>query len=199
MMDVRLRLIPYANGSMGLEMQDFEGTPFYWPTLPFSPAWLADVLPNEEVPEHVVAIKPSALRSGMVDALIAAGLLTDLGLEVAAERTYARLMRVEFRAAQKLAAAAMRDAPEVEPYRLRPLTVPPAWKPACQRIRQALRRRGIDVCEADAMLAWALESGAVGKMPRPLPATAEQVATALAPWFVKQEGMPPRLFGGPAP
>lgn len=183
--DVRLRLTPYANGSMGLEMQDFEGTPFYWPTMPYSPASLADALPDEEAPECVVAIKPSAMKSGMADALVAAGLLTDLGLEIAADRAYARLMRVEFRAAERLAAAAMREEPEVEPFVLRPISVPSGWKPACQRIRQALLRRGIEVSEADAMLAWALESGAVGNVPRPLPATAEQVAAVLQPWFVK--------------
>lgn len=185
--DVRLRLTPYANGSMGLEMQDFEGTPFYWPTMPFSLASLADALPDEEAPELVVAIKPSAMKSGIADALVAAGLLTDLGLEVAADRTYARLMRVELRHAERLAAAAMRDEPDVVAHVLKPIPLPSAWRPTCQRIRQALLRRGIEVTDADAMLAWALESGAVGNVPRPLPASAEQIATALAPWFVAAE------------
>ncbi len=175
----------YANGSTGLELQDFEGTPFSWPTLPYSPAALADALPDEEAPERVVAIKPSAMRSGMADALVAAGLLTDLGFEVAADRAYARLMRVELRHAERLAAAAMRDEPEVEPHVLMDVAVPSAWKPACQRIRNALLRRGIEVSDRDAMLAWALESGAVGHAPRPLPASAEQLAAALARWFVK--------------
>ncbi len=183
--DVRLRLTPYANGSMGLEMQDFEGTPFSWPTLPFSLASLADALPDEAAPDCVVAIKPSAMKSGIADALIEAGLLTDLGLEVAADRTYARLMRVEFRHAERMAAAAMRDEPEIVPHVLREAPVPPAWKPACQRIRAALLRHGIEVSDADAMLAWALESGAVGAVPRPLPASGEQIAKTLERWFVR--------------
>lgn len=182
-MDVRLRLLTYANGSTGLELQDFEGTPFAWPTLPFSLASLADALPEEEAPERVVAIKPSAMRSGIADALVAAGLLTDLGLDVAADRAYARLMRVELRQAERLAGAAMREDPEVEPYCLAEVQVPSGWKPACRRIRQALLKRGMDVSEADAMLAWALESGAVGAVPRPLPALADQIAALLAPRF----------------
>jgi hypothetical protein len=181
--EIRMRVVPYANGSMGLELQDFEGSPFYWPTMPFALASVADALPDGEDETAIVAIKPSASKSGIADSLAAAGLLTDLGIEVAADRAYARLMRVEFRHAERLAAQAMREEPEVEAFRLKPVPVPSGWRPTVRRVQQALLRRGIDVSEADAMLGWALASGMLSGAPRALPSSGEAIAAQLAPWF----------------
>ncbi|WP_448585084.1 hypothetical protein [Thermaurantiacus sp.] len=187
-MDVRLRIVPYANGSMGLELQDFEGTPFYWPTIPFSLASLADALPGDLDESAIVAMKPSATRCGIADALVAAGLLSDLGVEVPVDRAYARLMRVEFRAAERLAAAAMREEPEAEAFRLKPVPVGASWKPTVKRVQAALMRRGMEVSEEAAMLGWALASGQLPGTPRPLPAAAEAIAAALLPWLEPDRG-----------
>ncbi len=177
---IQLRLASYRNGSLALELRDSEGRAFAWPTLPCCPTTLAGLLPAHLVGAPVVAIRPSALRSGITDALVAAGLLTDLELEVPIDRHWAPLMRVELEAAWRQAGLPPADAPDPVPARLRRLAVPPGWCPTVRRIQEVFRRRGLEVAELDAMLAWAWASRAIAA-PRPLPPSAEAILAQLAP------------------
>ena len=92
--DMRLRLTRYANGSPALELQDADGVAFYAPTIPVSPAAVAEAAPPELADAGLLAIKPSALRNGIANALVDAGILIDMGIEIPADRTWARLMQV---------------------------------------------------------------------------------------------------------
>lgn len=181
--EMQLRVSPYPNGSLALELRDGEGRPFYWPTLPCCPTTLAGLLPEEMADATVVAIKPSALRNGMAQALIDAGLLTDIGLEMPVDRHWVRLMRVELAVAERLAGRrpAMPDAPV--PQRLRPIPVPPGWADTVKRIRQVFRRHGKEVTEEEAMLAWAIRTRAIALLPKPLPPSAGAIHELLSPLF----------------
>lgn len=180
-MDVRLRVTPYASGSLALELQDGEGKPFYWPSTPCDPVALAGLLPEELADAPVVAIKPSALRNGMAQCLIDAGLLTDLDIEMPVDRQWARLMKVEFGRAAELARRAPDAPPVPEPWRLAADPIPPGWGNVIKRIHQALRRHGKSVTDLDAMLAWAIHSRAIALSPKPLPPSLSAIHDLLAP------------------
>ncbi|MFN7176641.1 MAG: hypothetical protein ACK4MX_07090, partial [Thermaurantiacus sp.] len=68
-MEIRLRVSSFPNGSLAVEIQDADGQPFYWPTLPCCPTTLAGLLPDDLADASIVAIKPSALRNGMAQSL----------------------------------------------------------------------------------------------------------------------------------
>ncbi|MFQ3595297.1 MAG: hypothetical protein SNJ63_04215 [Sphingomonadaceae bacterium] len=186
-MDVRIRVTPYPNGSLALELQDADGKAFYWPTLPCCPIALAGLLPDDVADQSVVAIKPSAIKNGMAHCLVEAGLLTDLDIEMPVDRYWVRLMKVEFEKARQLAQAAP-GAPLVpEPWRLKPLPVPPGWNDTVKRIQQAMRRHGKLVSDADAMLAWAAVSRAISPIPAQLPPAMGAIHEALAGLFEAEE------------
>ena len=185
--EVQLRLSPYPNGSLALEMRDGEGRPFYWPTLPCCPTTLAGLVPEEAASDAVVAVKPSSLRNGMAQALIDAGLLTDLGLEMPVDRHWVRLMRVEFAAAEQLAGRIPSTPPRPVPHRLLPMPVPPGWADTVRRIQQVFLRHGKAVDAEEAMLAWALQTRAIAPLPKPLPPSAGAIHELLAPLFERAD------------
>ena len=189
-MDVRLRVTPYASGSLALELQDADGKAFYWPTTPCDPVALAGLLPPDLADAPVVAIKPSALRNGMAQCLLDAGLLTDLDIEFPVDRQWARLMKVEFGRAAELALAAPGAPPVPGPWRLNANPVPPGWQAHVRRIQQALRRHGKSVTDTDALLAWVILSRALPLSPRPLPPSVGAIHDAMAPLLEPTEGGP---------
>lgn len=182
-MDIRLRVSTFPNGSLALEIQDIEGQPFYWPTLPCCPTTLAGLLPEELADASIIAIKPSALRNGMAQSLVDAGLLTDLGMEMPVDRHWVRLMKIEFAAAERLAGQMPKESPEPAPQRLKELPVPPGWADTVKRIRQVFRRHGKEVSEEEAMLAWAIRTRAINPLPKPLPPSSGAIHELLAPLF----------------
>lgn len=185
--DVAIRIGSYANGCRALELRDTSGRAVLSPTLSVQPDLIADLLPDLPDDAVIVAIKPSALRSGIANVLVDAGLLDDLGLEVPAERSFGRLMAVNVSALRMADARDTEAAAQARPYRLRPLKVPPAWGVACRRLQAAFRRHGAIISEAEAMLAWASASGAFARMPPPLPPTAEAIHDMLAPYFTPDQ------------
>ncbi len=188
--EVQLRLSPYPNGSLALELRDGEGRPFDWPTLPCCPTTLAGLIPESLAGAAVVAIKPSSLRNGMAQALIDAGLLTDLGLEMPVDRHWVRLMQVDFARARELAGQMPSATPDPAPHRLKAIAVPPGWADTARRIQQVFLRHGKRVAEDEAMLAWALRSRAISPLPKPLPPSSRTIHELLAPFF-EEGGDPP--------
>ena len=177
--DVHLRLTRYANGSPALELQDAFGASFYAPTIAVAPAIVAEAAPPELADAGLLAIKPSALRNGIANALVDAGFLIDIGVEVPADRTWARLMQIApglFETAEEEAAAAVALA-------LHPLPVPRAWEKVVQRIRHAFHRQGMEIDEQDAMLAWAWHSRALQKNPSAPPPAGVEIVALLQPYF----------------
>jgi hypothetical protein len=181
--EVQLRVSPYPNGSLALEMRDGDGRPFYWPTLPCCPTTLAGLIPDELAGATIVAIKPSSLRNGMAQALIDAGLLTDLELEMPVDRHWVRLMQVEFGRAEQLAGLLPKEQSDPAPQRLKELPVPPGWSDTAKRIRQVFLRHGKEVSEEEAMLAWAIRTRAMAPIPKPLPPSTGAIHELLAPLF----------------
>lgn len=186
-MEIRLRVSSFPNGSLALEIQDADGQPFYWPTLPCCPTTLAGLLPDDLADASIVAIKPSALRNGMAQSLVDAGLFTDLGLEMPVDRHWVRLMKIEFATAERLAGMMPKEAADPAPQQLREIPVPPGWTDTVKRIRQVFRRHGKDVSEADAMLAWAMKTRAINPLPKPLPPSSGAIHELLAPLFQPTE------------
>jgi hypothetical protein len=182
-MVIRLRVSSFPNGSLALEIQDSDGQPFYWPTLPCCPTTLAGLLPEELADASIVAIKPSALRNGMAQSLVDAGLLTDLGMEMPVDRHWVRLMKIEFATAERLAGMMPREAADPAPQRLREMSIPPGWADTVKRIRQVFRRHGKEVSEDEAMLAWAMKTRAINPLPKPLPPSTGAIHELLAPLF----------------
>jgi hypothetical protein len=180
-MDVRIRVTPYPSGSLALELQDADGKAFYWPSIACDPVTIAGLLPDDIVDDSIVAIKPSALRNGMAQCLLDAGLLTDLDLEVPVDRHWARLMKVEFGRAAELAMRAPQAPPVPEPWRLAANPVPPAWTNTVKRLQQAMRRHGKSLTDTDAMLAWAIHTRAIAITPKPLPPSLGAIHDLVAP------------------
>jgi hypothetical protein len=180
-MEVRLRVTPYASGSLALELQDADGKAFYWPTTPCDPVALAGLVPPALADELVVAIKPSALRNGMAQCLLDAGLLVDLDIEIPVDRHWARLMQVAFDTADARAQRAPAAPAVPEPWRLAADPVPPGWQSSVKRIQQAMRRHGKSLTDTDAMLAWAIHTRAIAIAPKPLPPSLGAIHDLLAP------------------
>jgi hypothetical protein len=180
-MDLHLRLTCYADGSRALELRDSEGVPFYSPTLPCCLTTMASLLAPEEDETRVVAIKPSALRNGMANALLDAALLEDLGIEMPVDRHWVRLMRVAPACFDLPADSG--DKPASTPLALKPLAVPPGWDATCRRIQSAFRRHGLVVSASDARLAWAEASRAIARVPAPLPPSSLDIVEQLQPLF----------------
>ncbi len=180
-MDLRLRVVSYANQSRALELLDADGRPFYSPTLPCCPVTLATLVSPEDAAGVVLAIKPSALRNGMAGALQDAELLVDLGMEMPVDRHWVRLMRLNL---VKIDAVAFAETVvETRSVALRRLEVPPSWQASCRRIQIAFARKGKAVSEADAMLAWAQATGAIQRAPDPLPPSGDDIHDRLQAYF----------------
>lgn len=179
-MDLRLRLSRYADGSPALALEDADGSAFYAPTIPVCQASVAELAPPELTGATILAIKPSALRNGMANALLDAGALIDLGIEVPADRTWARLMRV---APHLFDAPAPATPAELRPLALAPLPIPREWERAAQRIRHAFARNGMAISAEDAMLAWAWHSRAIQRQPATLPPAADTIISQLQGYF----------------
>ena len=186
-MDVQLRIATYPNGSRALELQDDEGNPFYWPTMPCCLDTMAGLLEPEDLDAIVIGVKPSAMRNGIVSALQDAGILFDLGIEMPVDRFWARLMRVNMAYFDE-ATAPPRIDPPVAPLALKPIPVPPGWDAACKRICAAFRKQGHAISAADAMLALILQSRTLPRTSAPLPASSEMIYNLLRAQF---EDRPP--------
>lgn len=181
--DVRFRITSYPNGSRALELQDAEGRPFYVPTMPVDLGEMQRLVPADQVDEILLGIKPSAIRNGMAAALVEAGLLVDLGIEMPVDRHFVHLMRFD------RAAAGAQDAREAEmaaaavPAPLARPKIPPEWKPGCRRIQAVFRRRGLVISEEDAFLAWILSGRVLPTLPPRLPASADALFMLLKDRF----------------
>jgi hypothetical protein len=182
-MDVRLRVASYPNGSRALELQDADGRPFYWPTMAYCQTTAAGMLAPEDLDALVVAVKPSAMKNGMAGALMDAGLLVDLGIEMPSDRHFVRLMRLDLAGVMAAAEREAARALEPLPHALAAPPVPVAWQPIARRVARAFARQGKAVSEADAMLAWALASRALPAVPPPLPPSGEEIHERLAGLF----------------
>lgn len=174
-MDVRFRIGAYANGSRALELQDADGAPFNVPTMACDREMMLALLPADEADAIVLGIRPSALRNGIAGALMDAGLLVDLAIEMPVDRHHVHLMRFDMRAAGAQAAAADQRAQAAVPAGLLSAKVPPAWKPGCRRIQAVFRRHGMAISEEDAFVAWILAGRMVPLAPPRLPAAGEEI------------------------
>jgi len=179
-MDVTVRLATYPNGSRGLELRDANGVAFYWPTLPCDPTAMLGLLSPEEGDRIIVAIRASAVRNGIAEALLEAGVLQDLMIEMPVERHYVNLMRLNMAMMQPEAQA---DEGERVAMALRPISVPTGWEPTCRRIQQVFHRYGKRISLADAMLAWAAAAGAIARTPPALPPSGEEIHERLGKMF----------------
>lgn len=174
-MDVRFRVSAYANGSRALELQDADGVAFYVPTMPCDRETMLGLIPADEVDNIVLGIKPSAMRNGVAGALVDAGLLVDLAMEMPVDRHFVHLMRFDLQAAGMQAMAEEERAAAAVPAGLLSAKVPPAWKPGCRRIQSVFRRHGMIISEEDAFVAWILAGRMVPAVPPRLPAAGEDV------------------------
>jgi len=117
-------------------------------------------------------------------ALMEAGLLDDLNIEMPVDRHRVRPMRLNL---EKIAAdEAARGEISVAPAAGLPPTVPPAWQPSCRRIRLAFRRHSRAISEADAILAWAQHSRAIARALQP--PSGEDIHDALSGYFAHTDG-----------
>lgn len=182
-MDLRLRLSHYANGSPALTLEDADGGAFYAPTIAVCQAGVAELIPPELTGTIILAIKPSALRNGMANALLDAGILIDLAIEMPAERTWARLMQV---APQMFAPPPAADTICPTALELAPLPIPRGWERAAQRVRHAFARYGMEISDQDAMLAWAWHGHALQRTPPVLPPAGEVIVSQLRGYFAER-------------
>lgn len=180
--DIYVRVTSYPDGSRALELRDADQRPFYWPTMAVCRVSMAELLPPELVDAVVVAVKPSSLNNGMAYALVEGGVLIDLGIEMPSDRHFVRLMQVN---EQTFAAAAQAEAQLAQavrtPMALASPPVPARWQQPVARIRAACARRGIELTDGDAMLAWALAGGAISREPPRLPGSGEEIFALLRP------------------
>ncbi len=181
--DTQLRLSSYAGGCPALELLDADGEAFYSPTIAVQRQGIVELLPPELADTTIVAIKPSALRNGIANVLVDAGVLVDLEVEMPADRTWARLMQVAdhvFAEPEPETATANAD------LALAPLPIPPEWERASRRIRHAFARSGFAISDQDAMLAWACHSRAIQRQPPALPPSGEEIVARLRGYFAER-------------
>lgn len=182
-MDVRFRIASYPGGSRALELQDGEGRAFYVPTMPFDVGMMQMLVPPDLVDDILLGFKPSAIKNGIAGALVEAGLVQNLGIEMPVDRHFVHLMRFLPQAAGLQAEAEARAAAAAVPAVLAPIAVPAEWKPACRRIQAVFQRRGFLISEEDAYLAWILAGRMLPALPPRLPAAADTLFSMLKPGF----------------
>lgn len=187
LMDIRLRVAMYADGSRALELQDPEGKPFYWPTLPACPATILTLLPPDDLDSVIVAIKPSALKNGMASALEDARLITDLGIEMPVDRHWVRLMRLELEAFAQCPEAQAVLLPQ-ENLDLKEAKIPPGWEATALRIQQAFRQQGFSISAEDACESWARHWRKLAYAPPGLPPSTGEICHMLRRHFQSTDG-----------